>query len=117
MSVQSGKGVTGLMKRLQEVEEACKTIIPTGRLNEMLREAQLIHQPPARKAGKRLKIYYAIQVRNRPGTFAMVVNDPKLVHFSFERYIENALRRVADFTGVPLRFIYRPRKNRRPHRN
>ena len=78
-------------------------------------EAQLMHQAPARKSGKRLKIYYAIQVRNETAEhLPLYVNDPQLVHFSFERYIENGLRKAADFTGVPIQFIYRTRKNRRP---
>ena len=112
MSAKTGRGVKGLMERLAHVADCCHTVIPTGRLNEMLREAQLIHQAPMRKGGKRLKIFFAVQIRNKPGTFAFVVNDPKLVHFSFERYIENSLRKAADFTGVPIRFIYRERKRK-----
>jgi len=113
LSAKTGRGAKGLLGRIAHVADCCTTLIPTGRLNEMLREAQLVHPAPTRRSGRRLKIFYAVQLRNRPGTFAFVVNDPELVHFSFERFIENALRRAADFTGVPIRFIYRQRTQKK----
>ena len=67
------------------------------------------HAPPTRK-GKLLKILYATQVRAEPPTFALFVNDPRLVHLSYERYLVNVLRREYDFSGTPIRIFWRSRR-------
>ena len=66
-------------------------------------------QAPSYK-GKRLKISYATQVAVRPPVFVLFVNDIKLMHFSYERYLENQIRRHYPFTGTPIRFILREKK-------
>jgi GTP-binding protein len=66
-------------------------------------------QSPPSKAGQRLKIYYGSQVRTDPPTFLFFVNDTKLVHFSYERFLENQIRAVYEFVGTPLRLSFRNR--------
>lgn len=90
--------------------EAAKRV-PTGTLNDVLNEAIMLNQPPTDK-GKRLKIYYMTQASIKPPTFVIFVNDKELAHFSYIRYIENHLRRNFDFTGTPLRFIIREKKEK-----
>ena len=80
--------------------------IATGVLNEVLSEAVAMQQPPSDK-GKRLKIFYMTEVSVNPPTFVIFVNDKKLMHFSYTRYIENRLREAFEFDGVPLNFIIR----------
>jgi GTP-binding protein len=82
--------------------------IPTGELNRLLRSALDAHAPPS-KAGKRLKLLYATQVRSDPPTFLFHVNDTRLVHFSYERYLENRIRDQYGFLGTPLRLSFRKR--------
>ena len=82
--------------------------IPTSRLNELLLEAQAAHAPPS-KAGKRLRIYFASQVRTDPPTFLFHVNDPKLMHFSYVRFLENRIREEYSFVGTPIRLSFRSR--------
>lgn len=90
--------------------EAAKRV-PTGTLNDVLNEAIMLNQPPTDK-GKRLKIYYMTQASIKPPTFVIFVNDKELAHFSYIRYIENHLRRNFDFTGTPIRFIVREKKEK-----
>ncbi len=82
--------------------------VPTGPLNRVLRTAIEAHPPPARP-GKRLKFFYATQPATRPPTFVLYVNEAELIHFSYRRYLENAIRREYGFEGVPLRVSFRER--------
>ncbi len=82
--------------------------IPTGTLNELIGEAQMALQPPM-DGGRRLKIYYATQQGTYPPTFLLFVNDPTLLHFAYERYLENQMRKAFDFSGTPIRFFLRER--------
>lgn len=82
--------------------------IPTGLLNDVLGDAQIALQPPM-TGGRRLKIYYATQQSVYPPTFLLFVNDPELMHFAYERYLENQLRKSFDFSGTPIRFALRQR--------
>ena len=83
--------------------------IATGVLNEIVSEAVAMQQPPSDK-GKRLKIYYATQAGVKPPTFVVFVNDKKLMHFSYVRYLENRIREAFGFRGTSLKFIIRERK-------
>ncbi len=85
--------------------------IETGIVNEILAEAVALQQPPSDK-GKRLKLYYITQVSTKPPTFVIFVNEKKLMHFSYTRYIENKIREAFGFKGTPLRFIIRERKEK-----
>ena len=83
--------------------------IATGVLNEIMTEAVAMQQPPSDK-GRRLKIFYMTQISVKPPTFVVFVNDKKLMHYSYTRYIENQIRNAFGFRGTPLRFIIRERK-------
>ena len=77
-------------------------------MNEIVSEAVSLQQPPTDK-GRRLKIFYATQVSVKPPTFVIFVNDKKLMHYSYVRYLENKIREAFGFAGTPLRFIIRER--------
>ena len=79
-------------------------------LIEMVREAVQRHQRS--EAGRQLKIYYATQADVRPPTFVFFVNDPKLVHFTYQRYLENQIRGAFGFEGTAIRFVFRGREER-----
>jgi GTP-binding protein len=83
--------------------------IPTAHLNHLFLEALAAHPPPHRR-GRQLKIYYATQPEVNPPTFVLFVNDPKLLHFSYERYLENRLRQQIDLAGTPVRLVFRERE-------
>jgi len=90
------------------VNEARNMRITTSQLMNIVREASLKHSPPL-KAGRRLKVYVAQQVGVNPPTFVFHVNDPKLVHFGYERYMENRIRDDFGFLGTPMRLLFRGR--------
>ncbi len=84
--------------------------VATGVLNEIVFEAVAMHEPPSDK-GRRLKIFYSTQVAVKPPTFVIFVNDKKLMHFSYVRYLENRIRESFGFEGTSLKFIIRERKD------
>jgi GTP-binding protein len=83
--------------------------VSTGVLNEIMAEATALQQPPSDK-GKHLRLYYITQVVIKPPTFVIFVNDKKLMHFSYTRYIENKIREAFGFSGTSLKFFIRERK-------
>ena len=106
VSAKTGKRVDNLIKLAERAYENVSRRVSTGLLNDVLREAILTNEPPS-KNGKRLKIYYVTEVSANPPTFVIFVNDDTLMHFSYRRYLENALRRSFDFEGTPIRLIIR----------
>lgn len=106
VSAKTGKRVDNLIKIAERAYENASRRVSTGLLNDVLREAILTNEPPS-KNGKRLKIYYVTEVSANPPTFVIFVNDDTLMHFSYRRYLENALRRSFDFEGTPIRLIIR----------
>lgn len=106
VSAKTGKRVDNLIKLAERAYENASRRVSTGLLNDVLREAILTNEPPS-KNGKRLKIYYVTEVSANPPTFVIFVNDDALMHFSYRRYLENALRRSFDFEGTPIRLIIR----------
>jgi len=111
ISALTGQRVHKVIPTALAVQEARFRRVPTGELNRLVRDALARHAPPS-KRGKRLKVYYVSQPGVDPPTFVFHVNDTELVHFSYERYLENKLREVYEFTGTPLRLIFRPRGRR-----
>ena len=106
VSAKTGKRVDNLIKLAERAYENASRRVSTGLLNDVLREAILTNEPPS-KNGKRLKIYYVTEVSANPPTFVIFVNDDTLMHFSYRRYLENALRRSFEFEGTPIRLIIR----------
>ena len=82
--------------------------LSTSQINKVIHQAQDAHAGGSR-SGRSLRIYYATQVRNDPPTFMLYVNDPKLAHFSYMRYLENSIRREYPFTGTPIRIVLKAR--------
>ncbi|MBQ9155210.1 MAG: ribosome biogenesis GTPase Der [Eubacterium sp.] len=109
LSAKTGQRLPKLFDMIDAVIENCALRVQTGVLNEILTEAMAMKQPPSDK-GKRLRIYYITQVSVKPPTFVMFINDKKLTHFSYTRYLENQIRSTFGFRGTPIRFIYRERK-------
>ena len=110
ISAKTGQRVEKLFNLINEVSNNNAMRISTSILNELLAEAVAIVQPPTDK-GKRLKVLYMTQVSTKPPTFAIFVNDKKLFHFSYERYIVNKLRQEFSFKGTPIRVVVRERKD------
>lgn len=106
ISAKTGKRVNKLFEMLEVVNNNHNLRISTGILNDIINEAILMNQPPSDK-GMRLKIYYGTQVSVRPPKFVIFVNKKKLVHFSYERYLENQIRENFGFTGTPIRFEFK----------
>ena len=106
ISAVTGQRVDSLFEMMDKVVEQNTKRISTGILNDVLGEAVSAVQPPSDK-GKRLKIYYTTQADIKPPTFVLFVNDAKLAHYSYVRYIENQFRARFGFEGTPIKFIIR----------
>jgi len=106
ISAKTGQRVSKLFELIKYVADQSALRISTGMLNDLVNEAVAMVQPPSDK-GKRLKIFYMTQTGVKPPTFVVFVNDVELFHYSYERYMENQLRRSFGFEGTPIRFIHR----------
>jgi GTP-binding protein len=109
LSALTGRRANTVLAKVKEVYENYRRRIPTGVLNEALADAQLTLLPPM-QGGRRLKIYYATEQVACPPTFVLFVNDPELMHFSYQRYLENHFRKSFSFDGTPLKFVLRDKK-------
>ena len=108
ISAKTGQRVQTVMPIALEVAAARKHRLGTSELNQMIRLAY-DKVPPPSKNGRPLRIYYATQAEAEPPTFVLFTNDPELVHFSYERYLENRIREHYPFTGTPIRIVFRAR--------
>jgi GTP-binding protein len=111
ISAKTGQRVQKVLPLALQVQEERLRRIPTGELNRLMHEA-VAKNPPKGGQRYRLKFLYATQARTDPPTFVFFVNDPTLVHFSYQRYLENQLRERYGFIGAPLRLIFRSRKEK-----
>ena len=112
VSAQSGQRVGKVLPLAIQVGEERLVRLSTAQVNKFIRDALDRHPPPS-KAGKALKIYYGTQVRSSPPTFLLHVNDKKLMHFTYKRFLENRLREVHGFLGTPIRIVVRERESRK----
>lgn len=108
ISAKTGQRLDRLYELIKYVDDQNAVRIPTGRLNQVLADAQARVQPPTDK-GKRLKVYYMTQASTRPPTFVAFVNDKELFHYSYQRYIDNQIREVFGLEGTPTRLVIRER--------
>ncbi|MBE7475032.1 MAG: ribosome biogenesis GTPase Der [Anaerolineales bacterium] len=108
ISAKSGQRVDKVLPLALQVQEERLRRISTGEVNRLLREA-VAKNPPKGAQRHRLKFYYATQAGVDPPTFVFFVNDRTLVHFSYERYLENTIREQYGFLGTPLRLVFRSR--------
>ena len=109
ISAKTGQRVDKLWEKIAAVYEQAGRRLTTGVFNDMLNEAIAMVPTPQDK-GNTLKIYYGTQVATNPPTFALFVNDKELSHFSYERYLENQIRKNFGFEGTPIRFFLRNKK-------
>jgi len=112
ISAKTGQRVNKILSLALQVQEERLRRVPTGELNRLLHES-VAQSPPKGKQRHRLKFLYATQARTNPPTFVFFVNDHTLVHFSYQRYLENRLREKYGFLGTPLKLVFRSRKDRR----
>ena len=108
LSAKTGQRVNTVLTTCDQVWAQWSKRIPTGVLNDVLADATADVQPPAQN-GRRLKIFYVTQQSTCPPTFVFFVNEEKLMHFAYKRYLENYFRKTFDFGGTPLRFVIRER--------
>lgn len=113
ISALTGQRVNQIIELAIQTQQERLRRIPTSELNRILREAVSEHAPTSGDLRK-LKIYYCTQVRVAPPTFLFHVNDTQLVHFSYERYLENRLREAFPMTGAPIRLSFRSRSGDLP---
>ena len=108
ISAKTGQRVGQVLPTALQVQEERLIRLATSQFNRILRKAQDLHPAPT-KAGKQLKIYYGTQIRSDPPTFLLYVNDPKLAHFTYQRFLENRIREEYPFLGTPMRLLFRRR--------
>ncbi len=111
MSAKTGRGVMRLLDSIDRVRRSFDRRVSTGQLNRFF-DTVLVAKPPPIHRGRAPRFYYVTQARNRPPTFMIVTSHPNNLHFSYQRYVANAIRKEFDFEGVPIRVHYR-RKDRR----
>lgn len=107
ISALTGQRVGNLPTTVLEVLAEREKRVPTAQLNRIIREAISSHPPAESTRGKYLKFSYATQPRVAPPTFVFFVNDPKLLHFTYKRYLENRIREEFGFIGTPIRLSFR----------
>ncbi|MGN0710072.1 MAG: ribosome biogenesis GTPase Der [Anaerovoracaceae bacterium] len=106
ISVKDDLRVDQVMQNAEAIAENCALRVPTGRLNSVIEDAVMMKQPPSDK-GKHLKIYYVSQIGVKPPLFSFQINDRKLLHFSYSRYLENRIREAFGFAGTSIKFVFR----------
>lgn len=109
ISAKTGQRVDQVIPLALRVHEERLVRLTTSQLNQILHKAQEEHPAPSH-GGRQLRIYYGTQVRSDPPTFLLYVNDPKLVHFTYQRYLENRVRQVYNFLGTPIYLVFKPRR-------
>lgn len=106
VSAKSGQRIARLMPSIQKAYENANKHVSTSIVNEILQDAVRMTQPPS-KNGKRVKFFFASEPSVLPPTFVFMCNDAKIVHFSYQRYLENCIRKAIDFSGTPIKLIFR----------
>ena len=109
ISAKTGQRVDKILRAAEEVYAHATFRIPTGALNDLIGDAVRLNEPPS-YLGRRMKVYFSSQVSVCPPTFVLFVNDEGLLHFSYERYLENTIRAAYDFSGTPIKIIPREKK-------
>ena len=112
ISALTGSRVPKVPEAVIEVLAEREKRVATGQLNRVIREAILAHPPSESSRGRYLKFSYATQPRTAPPTFVFFVNDPKLLHFTYKRYLENQLRKEFGFIGTPIRMSFRGKNDK-----
>jgi GTPase len=109
LSAKTGRGVGTLLKTVDSVLSAYKQRVPTGELNRFFEEV-LETRPPPTMGGRAPRLFYVTQAETSPPLFVVISSAPQAVHFSYQRFVINQLRKRFGFEGVPLRVVYRGRR-------
>ncbi len=109
ISAKTGQRVDQVLPMALRVQEERLARLTTSKINEVIHRAQDAHPHPSH-AGRQLKMFYGTQVRSDPPTFMIYVNDPKLMHFTYLRYLENQIREEYGFLGTPIRIVTKGRR-------
>ena len=110
ISAKTGQRTEKILSIVNEVYEHAHFRVQTGILNDVISNAVRANEPPSYN-GRRLKVYYSSQVSIAPPTFVLFVNSTDLLHFSYERFLENTLRKSFDFSGTPIKILTREKKS------
>ncbi|MGI6212766.1 MAG: ribosome biogenesis GTPase Der [Anaerovoracaceae bacterium] len=111
ISVKDHVRVQQVMGMAKVIAEKRALRVPTGQLNSLIADAVMMKQPPADK-GKHLRIYYAAQIGVKPPLFSFQINSRKLLHFSYNRYLENRIREAYGFEGTSIKFVFREKREK-----
>lgn len=109
LSAKSGRGMTKLVGEVSKAVKNHRRRVSTAEVNNFFEEILVTHPPPTQK-NKPVRLFYITQAEARPPTFVIVSNQPKLVHFSYQRYVVNQLRKRFRFNGTPIRVRYRGKR-------
>ena len=110
ISAKTGQRTEKIISLVDEVYAHSHYRVATGTLNDVISDAVRSNEPPSYN-GRRLKVYYSSQVAVAPPTIVLFVNSTNLLHFSYERFLENTLRKAFDFSGTPIKIITREKKS------
>jgi GTP-binding protein len=111
VSAKTGAGIKRLFPEIGKIHRQFTRRFSTAALNRLLEEAKAKHEPPMYQ-GRRLKLYYTAQISTAPPSFAIIANQPKGIHFSYQRYLTNRFREGLGLDHVPLRLLFRERNRK-----
>ena len=109
ISAKTGQRVEKILSAAEEVFAHASFRVPTGELNDLIGDAVRLQEPPSYQ-GRRMRVFFSSQVAVCPPVFVLHVNDEGLLHFSYQRYLENTIRRAYDFSGTPIKVTVREKK-------
>ncbi len=106
VSALTGKGLSEIMKTVDEVYENASRRLTTGVLNDLIHDAILNHEPPS-KGGRKCKIMFVTEAATNPPKFVFFCKEPQFINFAYERYLENRIREKVDFSGTPIQLVFK----------
>lgn len=109
ISAKTGRGMNDLFETVDRVASAMHRRVPTGELNRFFEQVLTVRPPPT-MGGRAPRLFYITQAETAPPTFVVISSSPEAVHFSYQRFVVNQLRKHFDFEGVPVRVVYRERR-------
>jgi GTP-binding protein len=111
ISAKTGRGVGSLLETVGEVAASYRARVPTGQLNRFFEQVLATHPPPT-MGNRSPRLFYVTQAETGPPVFVVMTNEPEHIHFSYQRYVANQLRKAFGFQGVPIRLVYKKRRRR-----
>jgi GTP-binding protein len=111
ISAKTGRGVGALLEKVGEVAASYRMRVPTGQLNRLFEQVLSTHPPPT-MGNRAPRLFYVTQAESGPPVFVVMTNEPEHIHFSYQRYVTNQLRKAFGFEGTPIRIVYKKRRRR-----